>query len=593
MNPPEKIAKLRQLMKKHQIDAWLVPSADPHQSEYVAPHWQTRAWLSRFNGSAGLLIITQKTAGLWTDSRYHIRAKNELEGSGIELFKQGLPGVPSPFEWLQETLPDGATLGFDGSVVSKRYFKQLKQALSKKSVQFAYQDDLTAQIWDDRPEIPQNPVFLHDIEHAGETRQAKFQRVRQELKKLGVQAQLITTLDEIAWLFNLRGSDIPNNPVAIAYAVISQKEARLFIQPQKLPADVKSTLAADGVQFSEYAAIYDYWENQPQNRAVLVDAKQTNHKLFQSVAQNCQIVKGISIPFTLKAVKNQAEIEGMRQAHIMDGVAVVKWLYWLEHNLAAINTYTEITLAEKLTEFRNLASTYVGTSFNSIIGYQANSAVGHYNAQPETTPHIQPAGILLADTGAQYLNGTTDITRTISLSAPTTEERHVFTVVLKSLITLSRAEFPAGATGGQLDTLAREVLWRYGYMCRHGIGHGIGAFLNVHENPPRLSRGNNVAVEPGMLTTIEPGVYFEGKFGVRLENVVLTVSQETTEFGEFLGFETMTLCPLNLDLIELDLLTEDERIWLNDYHAKVYEILSRLLSADEEIWLKKQTRPII
>lgn len=591
MTPQEKLLHLRKLIKDNQIDAWIVPSAAPHQSEYVADCWQTRAWLSGFTGSAGILVMTQETAGLWTDSRYHIRAANELADSGIELFRRGLPDVPSHIEWLQQTLPENAIVGFDGNILSVRDVARLDKAFRGKTIKFAYQQDLVERIWHNRPEIPLNLIFLHDLEFAGETRQSKFQRIRAKLRELGTQTQLITTLDDIAWTFNIRGSDVQNNPVVISYAVISEQEVRLFIQSVKVPQDVKATLAADGVQFSEYEEIFSYWSSVPQDMTVLIDPTKTSYKLERRISQACHMMKGASIPYQLKAIKNATEIDGMRQAHIMDGVAVIKWLYWLDHQRKD-NIQTEVTLAEKLAEFRSLHKHFKGLSFNSIIGYQANSAVGHYSPQPETTPVIESEGILLVDSGGQYLNGTTDITRTVTLATPTAEQKRVFTVVLKSLIKMSRVKFPKGTTGGELDTLAREVLWRQGYKCRHGIGHGIGSFLNVHEDPPRLSRGNNVALETGMFTTIEPGVYFEGRFGVRLENVVVTIAHETPEFGKFYAFETVTFCPIDIELIETSLLNADEKMWLNAYHQKTYEVLSPFLSQDEQLWLRHATREI-
>lgn len=578
-------------MQDNQIDAWIVPSADPHQSEYVADCWQTRAWLSGFTGSAGILVVTQETASLWTDSRYHIRAANELADSGIELFRKGLPDVPSHIEWLQQTLPENAVVGFDGNVLSVRDVARLDKAFRGKMIKFAYQQDLVEQLWHNRPEIPLNPIFLQDLEFAGETRQSKFQRIRDKLKEKGAQSQFITTLDDIAWTFNIRGSDVQNNPVAISYAIISEQEVRLFIDPAKVPQDVKSVLEPDGVQFSEYEDIFSYWSSVSQDMTVLIDPTKTSYKLERCISRACQIMKGASISYQLKAIKNATEIDGMRQAHIVDGVAVVKWLYWLDHHRAD-NIHTEVTLVEKLAEFRSLHKYFKGLSFDSIIGYQANSAVGHYSPQPETTPVIESEGILLVDSGGQYLNGTTDITRTVTLATPTAEQKRVFTIVLKSLIKLSRVKFPKGTTGGELDTLVREVLWRQGYQCRHGIGHGTGSFLNVHEDPPRLSRGNNIALETGMFTTIEPGVYFEGKFGVRLENVVVTVKQETTEFGEFYAFETVTFCPIDIELIDASLLNTDEKNWLNTYHQKTYEVLSPFLSQDEQVWLRHATRAI-
>jgi Xaa-Pro aminopeptidase len=591
MRPKEKIAALRQLMLENQIDAWIVPSADPHQSEYVADCWKARAWISGFAGSAGTVVVTKDKAGLWTDSRYHIRAAKELAGSGIELFKMGLSNVPSLTEWLQKELCESAVIGFDESVLSVTQVEKLKASFRESTVKVSGQEDLVGKIWQDRPEIPQEPIFLHDVKFAGETRESKLQRIRVRLKKQGVQAELVTSLDDIAWMLNIRGSDIDFNPVAISYVVLTDWETRLFIHSTKVPKVVKDELEMDGVVFSEYEDIYSYWEQLPQGLRVLIDPEKTNYKLAGIISQTCKIKKGISIPYFLKAVKNETELDGIRNAHIRDGAAVVKWMYWLDHQKME-GQHTEITLADKLTEFRGQMEFFQGLSFGTISGYQANSAIGHYSPQIETTPTIKPEGILLVDSGGQYLDGTTDITRTMTLGVPTMEEKQVYTLVLKCLIKLSRAKFPQGTKGIQLDVLAREPMWQYGWNCRHGIGHGVGAFLNVHEGPQRFSPANNVSFEPGMITTNEPGVYFEGKFGVRLENVLVTISENHTEFGDFYGFETVTFCPFDLDLVIVSMLSEEEKAWLNQYHQVVYEKLENYLSQEEQEWLLKEIRKI-
>jgi Xaa-Pro aminopeptidase len=591
MRPQEKITALRQLMLENQIDAWIVPSADPHQSEYVADCWRARAWISGFAGSAGTVVVTKDKAGLWTDSRYHIRAAKELEGSGIELFKMGLPNVPTLTEWLQKELCESAVIGFDESVLSVTQVEKLKASFQESTVKVSGQEDLVGKIWQDRPEIPQKPIFSHDVEFAGETRKSKLQRIRERLKKQGVQAQLVTSLDDIAWMLNIRGSDIDFNPVAISYFVLTDWETRLFVHSAKVPKAVKDELEMDDIEFSEYEDINTYWEQLPQDTRVLIDPEKTNYKLAGIISQTCQIKKGVSIPYLLKAVKNETELDGIRNAHIRDGAAVVKWMCWLDHQKME-RQHTEITLADKLTEFRTQMEFFQGLSFGTISGYQANSAIGHYSPQVETTPTIRPEGILLVDSGGQYLDGTTDITRTMTMGDPTMEEKQVYTLVLKCLIKLSRAKFPHGTKGIQLDVLAREPMWQYGWNCRHGIGHGVGAFLNVHEGPQRFSPANNVSFEPGTVTTNEPGVYFEGKFGVRLENVLVTVSEDHTEFGDFYGFETVTFCPFDLNLVIVSMLSEEEKAWLNQYHQTVYAKLANFLSQEEQEWLRNETREI-
>lgn len=591
MDPQEKIAELRKLMQDHRVKAWIVPSTDPHQSEYVADHWQARAWLSGFTGSAGTVVVTDEIAGLWTDPRYHLRAEQELAGSGIELFRVGLPQVPTYTSWLRQELQAGDTIGFDGSVLSLREVERLEQAFKGEAIKIKYQNDLIGQLWDERPNIPKNPIFLHNEEFTGESRLSKFQRVRQELKAIGCQAQLVTALDDIAWLFNIRGNDVLYSPVAICYAVISDWEARLFIYKDKVPGEVRTDLEQDGVEFSEYADICSYWQLLPGDTVVLVDPDKTGYKLERLISKTCQTKKGMSIPQAMKAVKNEVELEGMRQAHIRDGVALVKWMIWLDQQ-SWKEEQTEVTIAEKLAEFRSQGEYYQGLSFYTISAYQANSAVGHYNPHPETTPTLRPEGILLIDSGGQYLDGTTDVTRTMSLGAATDEERSVFTRVLKGLIRLSETKFPQGVKGSELDAFARGPLWEQGWECRHGIGHGIGSFLNVHEGPQRFAKGNKIPFEPGMVTTNEPGVYFPGRFGCRIENVLVTIPVESTDFGEFYGFETITLCPIDLELVELSILNEAEVTWLNEYHQWVYETLAPFLSQEEVVWLKHETRNV-
>lgn len=578
-------------MQQHQIDAWIVPSSDPHQSEYVTDHWQARAWLSGFTGSAGTVAITAEEAGLWTDPRYHIRASDELTGSGITLYREGLPGVPSYRKWLLNELNEGDTIGFDGSVMSVREVEKIERTFQGLTFNFSHQHDLVGQLWEERPVIPQKPIFLHDLMFSGESRKSKIQRVRDKLSEIGCDGQLVTALDEIAWLLNIRGRDVQFNPVAICYVVITESEVRLFINSDKVPIRVREVLAGDGVELSYYEDIFSYWSHVPAEKKVLIDPERTSYKVEQLISQACQIKHGMSVPYAMKAVKNEKELEGLRQAHIRDGVALVKWMYWLDQQNFE-NEHTEITLADKLTEFRRTGENFQGLSFNTISGYQANSAIGHYFPRPETTPIIKPEGILLIDSGGQYLDGTTDITRTMSMGGATAEEKQVFTRVLKGLIRLSELKFPKGVKGSELDAFAREPLWRQGWNCRHGIGHGIGSFLNVHEGPQKFAPGNQVPFEPGMVTTNEPGVYFPGKFGCRLENVLVTIPVAATDFGEFYGFETITVCPIDLDLVELPLLTEGEKTWFNEYHQWVYSSLAPFLSEEERAWLEHETRSI-
>ena len=554
MTSDEKLTALRALMRDHAIDAWIVPSADPHQSEYVAARWQARAWMTGFSGSAGTLVVMHDRAGVWTDSRYHLSAEQDVTGTTIELFKDGLPGVPTYTEWLASELPDGATVGFDGSVFSVSDVAKLKQALADKKVMLNFEHDLIGQIWQNRPARPDGPLFLHDIRFSGETRASKLARIRDKMTEVGTHVLVLAALDDIVWTLNIRGSDVTCNPVAVSYAVITDDEVRLFVDAGKLPVDVRKALAGDAVAVAPYEAIEDYLQELPAGSAVLIDPDKTSYVLAQSIPAACTVRKKTSLPRVMKAIKNATELDGIRQAHVRDGVAMVRWLYWLDGALAAAE-HTEITIGEKLEEIRRHGDHYRGLSFGTIAGYAAHGAIGHYKAQPATAATLKSKSVLVIDSGAQYLDGTTDVTRTISLGSPTADEKRAFTRVLQSHIRLATAHFPQGTTGAQLDALARGPLWQEGWECRHGIGHGVGHYLNVHEGPPRFSKTGTAPIEPGMVLTIEPGVYFEGRFGIRIENMVITVVRDTTEFGDFYGFETVTFCPIDLELIELPLLS--------------------------------------
>ncbi len=591
MAAKEKIEALRQLMKQHNIDAWIVPSADPHQSEHPAPFWKTREWLSGFSGSAGILVVTHTEAGLWTDFRYFIQAEEQLQGSGIELFKIKMPGVPDYPKWLLVKLQEHATVGFDGNVLSVAQVEALESTLQAKNIQLAAQDDLVAHIWKERPNIPANPVFLHDIRFSGEARSSKFARIRQKLKERGAHVHLISTLDEIAWIFNIRGSDIEYNPFTISYACISEQEVRLFINPAKLSDEVKAALQTDHVEFSDYDNVFSYLQQIPEATIILIDPEKTTRSLKEAIRDVCVIKEAADIALELKAIKNETELAGIRNAHIRDGAAMVKWLCWLEQHIGN-EEYTEVTIVEPLEEFRRQGEYFQGLSFNPIAGYQSNGAMCHYAAKPETALTIRPEGILLIDSGAQYLDGTTDITRTLALSKPTPDQKRDFTLVLKGHIALATAKFPKGTIGCQLDTFARIALWQHGMNYGHGTGHGVGHFLSVHEGPQGIRSGNKVPFEPGMLCSNEPGLYREGQYGIRIENLIMTVQAEETEFDTFYKFETVTLCPIDLKLVDLTLLTLEEKAWLNSYHATVYEKLALSLTTGEQAWLRHETRAI-
>lgn len=589
--PQARIAALQERLRQEKIAAWIVPTADPHQSEYVAEHWQERAWLSGFSGSAGTLVVTQSEAGLWTDPRYHLRGESELAGSGIGLHRAGLTGVPSYAEWLAENLTDGDRLGFNAERLSIAEVERLKRAFGQKTVDFYTDSDLAGSLWTDRPPLPPGPLRLYDERFAGESRREKLARVRAEMAKAGVDGYLLTALDEIAWTFNIRGSDVAYNPVVIAYAFISLHETHLFVNSAKVDPASRAALTGDGVSLLDYAEIDDFWSDISPKRSVLIDPTKTSYHFLATAAEGCHLHRAQSIAARLKAVKNGVEVEGFRQAHLRDGVALVRWLIWLEEAVST-ESHTEITLGEKLAELRGQGEHYRDESFGTITGYGPNSAVGHYSPRPETTPIVRAAGLLLSDSGGQYEDGTTDITRTIALGPPGDEERQVFTTVLKCHIRLATARFPQGTTGSQLDALAREFLWREGWNCRHGIGHGVGHFLNVHEGPQRFNTDNRVPLQPGMVTSNEPGVYFAGKFGVRLENLLLCVADTTTDFGDFYRFETLGLCPFDLQLVDSSRLDGREIEWLNNYHRRVYDSLAHLLNPVERVWLQNATRTL-
>ncbi|GAK55228.1 putative aminopeptidase [Candidatus Vecturithrix granuli] len=591
MNVQERIKALRELMQQHNIDAWIAPSADPHQSEYPAECWKSRAWISGFTGSAGTVVITQKKAGLWTDSRYYLQADRELAGSGIALFKIGQPDTPSYSDWLAQELREHAVIGFDGQIFSAAQGEQLQKAVSAKQIQLVYQQDLIAQIWQDRPAMPAKPVMMLELEFAGESRASKVARIRERLQRAGSDAHFISALDDIAWMFNIRGSDVEYNPVTIAYTYISQDEVRLFIDSTKLSAEVQATLRRDNVVFSEYEEVWAFLQKLPQGTRILIDPEKTSLAVKDVLSQHCTIKEEQNIAFTLKAQKNEIEVQGIRHAHVRDGVAMVKWLYWLDQHIDK-EEYTEYTVVNSLHDLRSQQQHFQGLSFHPIAGYQANAALCHYRPEPKTALKIRPEGILLVDSGGQYLDGTTDITRTIALSAPTAQQKQDFTLVLKGNIALSLAKFPKGTTGAQLDILARQALWNHGCNYGHGTGHGIGHFLNVHEGPQRIHVNNYVPLELGMVCSNEPGLYRTDQYGIRIENTIVVVPAETTEFDTFYQFETVSLCPIDLDLIEASLLSQAERAWLNAYHQRVYDTLSPFLNKEECAWLRRETRAI-
>ena len=589
----ECVERLRSWMKENGISAFVFPSSDPHNSEYVAEHWKSREWISGFSGSAGTAVVTLEHAALWTDSRYFIAAEKELKGTDFQLMKLRVEGTPSISEWLVRELSNyqKAVVGVDGNVNSFTEVSSMERELaSKGNITVRTDADPMAELWMDRPVIPDNKVSLHPLEYSGESTSSKISRIRKQLADSGADGLLVTALDEIAWVLNLRGSDVHCNPVFVSYLLISPEKVVLYINNVKLLAEVKDYLTSEQIAVDAYEAVVDGLRSY-EGKSLLVDMSSTNYSLATAVPTE-KLCEGVSPIASMKAIKNEAEQEGFRAAMLRDGVAVVKFLAWLKPAVEA-GGQTEISLDERLTALRAEQPKFKGISFDTIVGYEEHGAIVHYEATPETDIPVEPHGLVLIDSGAQYLDGTTDITRTIALGEITEEQRRVYTLVLKGHIQLDMCRFPAGACGSQLDAIARVPMWREGYNYMHGTGHGVGSYLNVHEGPHQIRMEWRPApLQAGMTVTNEPGIYLEGKFGVRIENTLLIVPAETTPFGDFLKFETLTLAPIDTTPIVFEMLSEEEREWLNNYHHRVYESLKPYLTAVEQEWLRKATLPI-
>ena len=583
-----RIDSLRKLLSENNLSAFIIPSTDPHLSEYVASHWKSREWISGFTGSAGTVVVTLDKAGLWTDSRYFLQAAEQLENSGITLFKDGLPETPSITEWLSSELKDGESLGIDGKMFSVLDVEDMKSIFSKRNISVDTSLDPLDLIWEDRPAMPQDPAFIYETRYAGVASLDKIVQVREKMENAGVESLLVSTLDEIAWTLNLRGNDVKCNPVVISYLLITKDHCYFFIAPEKLTDEVKEYLLSQKVMIKNYSEINSVL-SQLNASTLLINPARTNFDAFSAVNPLCKIVRGNSPIALLKAVRNEQEIIGIHAAMIRDGVALVKFLHWLETAVPAGNE-TELSIDEKLHEFRAAQDLYMGESFDTIAGYKEHGAIVHYSATPQSSSRLKPEGFLLLDSGAQYLDGTTDITRTIALGHLTEEEMIDYTLVLKGHIAIATCKFPYGTRGAQIDVLARLALWQRGMNYLHGTGHGVGHFLSVHEGPQSI-RLNEVPVLllPGMLTSNEPGIYKSGRHGIRIENLTLVRRDVETEFGEFYRFETVTLCPICTEGIIKSLLSDAEINWLNDYHQLVYDRLSPYLSEEESLWLRTKT----
>ena len=588
----QRLESLREVMRREHLSAFIFPSTDAHQSEYVADHWQGRTWISGFNGSAGTAVVTMKSAALWTDSRYFLAAEEQLKGTEFQLMKLKIEGTPTISEWLAQELQDeNAEVGLDGMVNSYHETMGLIADLRKSGgITVRTNFDPLGLIWTDRPAIPANPVEIQPMEFAGESVASKISRIRTALRQRHADGMLISALDDIAWTLNLRGTDVHCVPVFVSYLLISSQQVSLYVDSAKINDEVKAYLTENGISLYPYNKVAEGLERYSEYN-ILLDGDETSYFLWKTV--KCQeIIAGNSPVPAMKAQKNDREIAGFRQAMLRDGVAMVKFLRWLKPAVEA-GGQTEISIDGKLTSLRAEQHLFRDISFDTIAGYQAHGAIVHYEATPETDVALKPEGLILIDSGAQYQDGTTDITRTIALGPVTEEMKHVYTLVLKGHIQLELAKFPDGASGTQLDALARECMWREGYNYLHGTGHGVGSCLSVHEGPHQIRmEWKPTPLRAGMTVTDEPGLYLSGKFGVRIENTLLIKDYQTTEFGKFLQMESLTLCPIDLTPVDFSMLQPEEIEWLDTYHRDVFEKLSPYLEGEDLEWLREATRPV-
>ena len=596
MTIKQKLNALRILMKEKKIDAYLVPTDDFHGSEYVGDYFKCRKYITGFTGSAGTAIITQDMAGLWTDGRYFIQAADQLRDTTIELFKSGEPGVPTVHQFLNDKLQEGMCLGFDGRTVSAREAEELQELLQEKHITFSVNDDLIGEIWEDRPVLSCEPVMELDIRWTGKSRADKIAEIREQMKAKEADTFILTSLDDIAWLLNIRGNDIHCCPVVLSYLVMMENELRLYANAAAFSEEIRSNLEADGVKIYPYDDVYSYVQSISSDKKVLLSRANVNSRLVSNIPSEVTILDEPNLTLLPKAVKNETEMENERIAHIKDGVAVTKFIHWLKKNVTR-TTITELSTAEKLYQFRSEQEHFLGESFDPIIAYGTHAAIVHYSATEATDIPLEARGMVLADTGGHYLEGTRDITRTIVLGPVTAKEKKFFTAVLRGNLNLAAAKFKYGCTGLNLDYLARGPLWELGEDYNHGTGHGVGYLLNVHEGPNSFRwknlPGNPAPVlEEGMITSDEPGYYLENEFGIRHENLVLCKKAEKTSFGQFMCFEPLTMVPFDLEGINPEEMTERERKLLNDYHQKVYTTISPYLDEEEKEWLKQATREI-
>ena len=586
-----RIAALRQRMSQAGIDAFIIPSADPHQSEYPADRWKSRAWISGFTGSAGTAVITATDGGVWTDSRYFLQAAEELKASGLQLFKEGLPETPSLQAWLAATLPAGATVAIDGTTCSHGEGEHMEAYFKSKGLGFKTDFAPFDEIWQGRPGVPSGEAFVYPTTYSGKSLDEKWADVQQAIIAQGGNAILVCALDELAWLLNIRGNDVAYNPVAVGFAYFSATQRILFMDKVKISDEMAAYLRENDIELRPYDSIYAFAQEIPSGDKVVVDPGKTNYQLTHLLPLQQQIRCASPITW-LKSLKNETEMKGRREAMVRDGAAMVQFLYWLDTHIGK-EPITELDIDEKLREFRSRQPLYKGESFATIAGYREHGAIVHYRATPESSSCLKPEGFVLVDSGAQYLDGTTDITRTIALGNLSPRQKRDFTLVMKGHIALATCHFPQGTRGSQLDALARHFLWDDHLNYLHGTGHGVGHFLNVHEGPQNIRLEENpTPLMPGMITSNEPGLYRTGEYGIRCENLILTVPDYQNEFGMFYRFETLTLFPFDTEALDLSIMTEKEIEWLNNYHEMVYDRLSPMLNEEEQQWLHRKTTSI-
>lgn len=587
-----RLSSLRRFLEDKDLHAFIIPSTDPHLSEYPALHWASREWISGFTGSAGTAVVTRDKAGIWTDSRYFLQAAQQLKDSNIELFREGLPSTPTIEEWLLSELSEGNNVGIDGNVYAAHDAYQLTARLNTKGLHLIADYDPFDSIWSDRPQIPSNTIFELPLKYSGVKSRDKIKKVREVLKNSNADSILISSLDTIAWLFNIRGNDVHCNPVAVCHAYVSAQEAVIFINPKKLTEEVVRYFQEESITIADYTKVSDYIQNIKEGTRVCLQGTKVSFSLYNKIPDECRIIDIPSPVDLMKSIKNETEVEGFHNAMERDGIALVRFFMWLEK---AVQTedIEELTIVEKLVEYRSQQDYFVGESFDTIAGYQENGAIVHYHVTDESSKKIKPEGFLLIDSGAQFFDGTTDITRTVSLGDITEQMKKDYTMVLKGHINLATSVYPQGTRGSQLDILARKSLWDNGLNYLHGTGHGIGHFLNVHEGPQSIRMNENPTVlQPGMITSNEPGLYRANQYGIRIENLILTKEKCVTEFGAFYSFETLTLCPIDTNPIVKEMLTSDEISWFNNYHQYVYDRLSSNLTDEEKDWLREKTKAI-